>query len=142
MDSRLFLMWRELNHNLFENELEPVTDISYFPLTREEGIDAFGVYFQGHNAIVLDERFRPDPALHRAGDPVEEAKGEVVTRLLIHEMIHQAQHQRGLERAGGHGVSFIAVAGPIAEKLGVATPTEATAGRWPELAHLLVQFGL
>jgi hypothetical protein len=142
MDSRLFFLWRQLNDEFFDGELSPVSDVGWHPLSGAENLEAFGIYMHRHNAIALDGRFKPDSALYRAGDEAEEAKGEVAWRLLLHEMIHQAQYQRQLERPGGHGASFVAVATQIAEKLGEAPPTEATASRWPELGPLLVHYGL
>jgi hypothetical protein len=142
MNADLLAMWGHINAKHFAGALTPVADIEWLPLSGEEGIEAFGIYFPRSNAIALDERFKPDAAAIRAGDETEEAKLEVAYRLLIHEMVHQAQHQRKLPRAGGHGPSFIEIATPIAEQLGIAPPTEAVAGRWPELGPLLAAYGL
>jgi hypothetical protein len=141
MDDNLFSIWEDINTEYFAGELTPVRDIGWLPLSDEtEGIEAFGIYFSKSHAI--DERFEPDGDKIRAGDKTEEAKLEVAHRLVLHETVHQAQHQWKLSRPGGHGVSFVEVATPIATKLGIDPPTEANAGRWPELRPLLAAYGL
>lgn len=142
-DDLLLSMWTEINAEHFGGTLNPLSEIAWLPLSDEdEGIEAFGIYFAKSNAIAIDERFKPDEAQIRAGDPTEEAKLEVTYRLVVHEMVHQAAHERQLPRPGGHGESFIAVATSVARSLGTEPPTAATAGRWPDLMPLLARFGL
>jgi len=122
--------------------LTPVSDIDWLPLTGKEGIEAFGVYFHRANAIGIDERFKFDADAIRACDPKAEARLETTYRLVLHEMVHQAQYQKSLPRPGSHGPSFVAEATRIAGNLGVPPPTEGTAHRWPELAGILTQHGI
>ncbi len=142
-DDLLLSMWTEINTLHFGGTLKPLAEIAWLPLSDEEdGIRAFGVYFALSNAIAIDERFKPDEAKAQAGDPTEDAKLEVAYRLLIHEMVHQAAHQRQLPRPGGHGASFIEVATPVAASLETEPPTAATAARWPDLMPLLAKHRL
>lgn len=142
-DDDLLAMWSDINTRLFASELNPLAEIAWLPLSdKDEGIEAFGIFFPKSNAMAIDERFKPDADKIRGGDEAEAAKLEVAYRLVIHEMIHQAQHQRKLPRPGGHGASFVAVATVVAQQLGVDPPTEATAGRWPDLGPLLALHGL
>lgn len=142
-DDLLTALWTDINAEHFAGSLRPLAQIAWLPLSDEdEGIEAFGVYIAKSHAIAIDERFKPDEAKVGDGDARETAKLEVVFRLMVHEMIHQAAHQQQLPSPGQHGSSFITVATPVAASLGTAAPTPSTAPRWPDLVPLLAQFGL
>lgn len=142
-DELLLSMWTQINAAHFGGTLNPLAEIAWLPLSDEEdGIEAFGIYFATSNAIAIDVRFKLDEIQVGADDPRETAKLEVTYRLVLHEMTHQAAHQRQLQNPGGHGDSFISVATPVALSLGTAAPNAATASRWPDLLPLLAQFDL
>ncbi len=50
---------------------------------------------------------------------------------MIHEMVHQALHQKNSPNPGGHGASFLAEAQRIAQQLGEKPPTAEDAHQWP-----------
>ncbi|SOC89928.1 hypothetical protein SAMN05421890_4917 [Ensifer adhaerens] len=129
-------MWDDINAACFAGELTPPADISWQETGGENGIGAHGVYLPKPNAIAIDERFRPDIAAVKAKDPKEIGKLEIVYRLVIHEMIHQALHQRNAPTPGGHGASFCSEAERVAKLLAasgieVVTPTLDNAKYWP-----------
>jgi hypothetical protein len=138
MDNHLKSMWDEINAEHFGGTLIAPLDIDFLPLAGEENIEAFGCYFPHPNCIAIDERFRFDIAAVRAGDPVAMARLQASYCLVLHETVHQAQYQKKLPRPGSHGPSFVALATAIAASVGEQPPTEATAGRWPDIAHLIV----
>lgn len=142
-DDLLLSIWTQINSEHFNGMLNPLAEIAWLPLSdEEEGIEAFGIYFSESNAIAIDERFKPDEIKIAANDPRESAKLEVTYCLVLHEMVHQAAHQRRLPNTAGHGNSFISVATPVALSFHVDPPNTATASRWPDILPLLAQFDL
>lgn len=142
MDAELLSMWREINLRHFAGELEEPTTIFWEPLTGgPDSLEAFAIYLPYARSIAIDSRFQFDPERIES-DETEGAKLEAAYRILIHEMIHQAQYQRKSPSPGGHGKSFIEIATPVAESLGLSAPTADDAPEWPDLRGLLRTFGL
>lgn len=131
MDKDLLSMWTEINQEYFAGELQPLAAINWEVTSGPEGIDAYGIFVAKSNCIIIDEKFRFDEAAIQAGDKKEEAKAEYAYRLLMHEMVHQALHQKNAPRPGGHGVSFLAEAERISKQMGIEAPTAANVHQWP-----------
>lgn len=134
MDPELSALWSNFNTQAFGGELRPLSGIGYDVTSGEDGIGAHGVYFHKSNAIVIDEKFRYDRAKVLAGDLVEMAKCEVVMMLLVHEMVHQALHQRQALRPGKHDDAFMEEAARISPLIEVEGPSsKAEAEGWPDI---------
>ena len=118
MDRDLLDIWQTINKDCFGGRLRVVTDIDWHQLSGEDNLDAFGIYIPQVGSIAIDERFKFDKARCAARDEVELAKVEVAYRIVMHEMIHQALHQKEVDGFGGHGTEFVDEAAPIAAKLG------------------------
>ena len=143
MDDDLLSIWRGANDEFFGGRLTPPADVDWHPLTEgEDSLEAFGLYLPQVPSIAIDERFRFDPEQVGQGDLRENAKMEVACGLMIHEMVHQAQHQDRSPGAGGHGPSFIEIATAVAASMGTPPPTEADARRWPNIAPWVAAFDL
>ena len=142
MNDDLQSMWNEINAEHFGGELNPVAEIDWAPISGEDGLDAFGAYFPYSNCIVIDERFKFDADMIRAGDEKETARLEVAFRLVLHEMIHQSLYQKMAPKPGGHSQSFVEEATRIAEKLDIQPPTEKDAFCWPDLLTILASYSI
>ena len=143
MNADLISMWNDINESHFSGALSPPVDIDWHELTGgEDSLEAFGIFMPRPWMIAIDRRFEFDPDLLKSGDEREMAKLEVVYRLVVHEMVHQSQYQHRLPGAGGHGASFIEVAAPVADSIGISKPTEEDASRWPDILPLLACHGL
>jgi hypothetical protein len=140
MDTELNALWSTFNTQVFGGELRPLSGIDYGVTSGEDGIGAHGVYFDKANAIVIDEKFRYDRAKVVAGDVIEGAKCEVVMMLLVHEMVHQALHQRQASKPGKHDEAFMAEAARISPLIRVEAPSsKREAEGWPQI-HSAVTF--
>lgn len=133
-------MWIELNDRFFDGSLKEIIDVDWHALAGDENHNAYGIYMDKVRCIAIDEQFEFDPAGVEAGIETEIAKKEISYRLVLHEMIHQALHQKGVERFGGHGAEFVEQASSIAPKLGIAAPTKKDAHRWPNPAALIARY--
>jgi len=131
MDDDLRRMWQEINEDHFAGDLKPLTSIDWAAISGEEGIGALGRFYPKSRCIAIDETFRFNREAIRAEDKIEEIKLEVAYRLLMHEMIHQALHEKKAPNPGGHGASFLEEARRIAQQLGEKTPAEEDARHWP-----------
>jgi hypothetical protein len=87
-------MWEDIKQRYFGGELEPLAAIDWDEISGDNGIGAHGVFFNKSRCIVIDEKFRFVEEAIRAGDEEENRKVECAYRLLMHEMVHQALHQR------------------------------------------------
>jgi hypothetical protein len=139
MPERLNSMWEDINTRYFAGELEPLSCIFWDKLTADEGIGAHGFYEWRGRGIVIDDEFKFDDALVAAGDEKENAKMEAAYRLVLHEMIHQALHERGDPRFGKHEKPFLDEAIRIAEIMGMPPPALADVRQWPWIAPLILQ---
>jgi hypothetical protein len=135
MDSHLQSMWTEINQGYFGGELKPLAALDWDEISGENGIGAHGVFFSKSRCIVIDEKFKFDEEAVKEGNEEENRKVDHAYRLLMHEMVHQALHQRKADRPGGHGASFLAEAKRISEQMGQEAPTADNVKRWP--FHLL-----
>lgn len=138
MDADLLAMWHDINDAHFAGRLTPPADVDWHALTEPgESLEAFALYLPYGQSIAIDARFQFDPALVATGDARENAKVEVVYRLLIHEMLHQLQYQTSAKGAGKHGQSFIVEAASVAQSLGEPAPTSLDADAWPDIRPFL-----
>lgn len=133
MDKHLQTMWHEINKAHFDGQLQPLATIDWGKTSGPEGIGAHGKFFQKSKCIVIDEKFNFDEDALHAGDKAEAAKAEVAYRLMMHEMVHQALHQKKAPDPGGHGASFLAEAQRIAQQLGEKPPAAEDLHQWPLL---------
>ena len=134
MDPELSALWSNFNMQAFGGQLHPLSGIDYHVTSGADGIGAHGVYFHRSNAIAIDEKFRYDRAKVVARDQIETAKCDVVMMLLVHEMVHQALHQRQALKPGKHDDAFMAEAARISPLIGVDAPTSKTeAAGWPNI---------
>jgi hypothetical protein len=141
MDEHLKSMWEDINKMFFDGKLKELLAIDWGAISGEGTMEAFGRYFQKSKCMIIADRFQFDAARVGAGDEKEGAKAEVAYRLMIHEMIHQALHQRRAPSPGKHRDAFIAEATRIAQCRKEQAPiNEAEAARWPEIIGLLAQF--
>lgn len=146
-------IWRELNTSCFSSRLVEPSSIGWIDLSREPDLtEEFGYYFPHQNGIALSHRFKYAEAQHTAceklaTDPslsMEQRKaelekfnaGDIVYRLMIHEMIHQSAHQSG-ESASSHGATFLKHAQGVAAALDIPVPTSQDAHQWPSIQHFL-----
>jgi hypothetical protein len=100
----LHSMWEDINNRYFGGELKPLA-IGWGGISGPEGIGAHGKFIAASRCIIIDEKFRFDEVAIQNGSEEEERKCEQTYRLLIHEMIHQAVHQRTGAK-GGHGPTW------------------------------------
>lgn len=140
MNNELLAMWIEINDRFFDGNLNEINDIDWHALAGDENLNAFGIYMHKVGCIAIDQQFKFDPEGCKDGNETELAKAEIAYRLVLHEMIHQALHQKGIERFGKHGAEFVEQAIPIAAKLGTAQPTEESAYCWPNPAALMARY--
>lgn len=140
MDGALLAMWRELNYRLFDGSLKEIVDIDWHALAGDDNLNAYGLFMHKVRCIAIDEQFRFDTAGVEAGVASEIAKKEISYLLVVHEMIHQALHEKGVERFGRHGAEFVEMATSITPKLGITAPTEMDAHRWPNPAALIAHY--
>lgn len=138
MDADLLAMWHDINDNHFAGRLKPPADVDWHALTEQgESLEAFAIYLPYGQSIAVDDRFQFDFKLVAGGDAAENAKLEVVYRLLIHEMLHQLQYQTGAKDAGKHGKSFVLEAASVARSMGEQPPTSLEADAWPDIRPFL-----
>ena len=138
MDTDLLAMWHDINDNHFAGRLKPPVDVDWHALTEPgESLEAFAIYLPYVQSIAIDARFQFDLRLAAGGDAAENAKIEVVYRLLIHEMLHQLQYQTGAEGAGKHGQSFVLEAASVAQSMGELPPSSLEADAWPDIRPFL-----
>lgn len=138
MNADLLAMWHDINDAHFAGRLTPPTDVDWHALTEPgESLEAFALYLPYARSIAVDARFQFDLALSAGGDERENAKIEVVYRLLIHEMLHQLQYETGAKGAGKHGQSFVLEAASVAQSMGEPPPTSSEADAWPDIRPFL-----
>lgn len=143
MDEHLKSMWEDINERYFGGELEELWAIDWGPISGPGTMEAFGRYIPQSKCMIIADRFQFDAAKIQAGDEKEEAKLEVAYGLMVHEMIHQALHQKQASSPGQHQDAFIAEATRIAERLKVSAPIDkANSAQWPDIAGLLVAFDI
>lgn len=140
MDRELLKIWHNINDDYFDGRLCTITDIDWHPLSGNNNLNAFGIYLHRVKSIAIDERFKFDKAKCESQDEAELAKVEIVFRLVLHEMIHQWLHQKGIKRFGAHGDDFIAEATMLSEKLDIDPPAEHNAYCWPNLLPILARY--
>lgn len=138
MPELLNSMWIDINERFFNNDLKPLSLIDWDELRGEEGIGAHGFYEKNGRGIFIDDEFKFDAELVRAGDKKETAKMDGAYLVLMHEMIHQAIHERGDPNFGKHHQSFLDEAVRIAAIMEVDPPTLAEVTQWPRLETALV----
>lgn len=131
MDKHLHGMWLDINEHYFDNQLIPLADIDYGELSGPDGIGAHGIYIGNGNCIIIDQLFKFDEEAVRKDVELEKNKLEIVYRLVLHEMLHQAVHQNAGRIIGGHGQEFLEEARRVAKLLAQPEPTEENVARWP-----------
>jgi hypothetical protein len=131
MDKHLHSMWTDINTRYFGGDLQPLAAIDWGEISGPKGIGAHGVFYPKSNCIVIDEKFRFDEAAIKASDKEEEEKLECAYRLLMHEMVHQALHQKKAPDPGKHDESFLAEAKRISTQAGFEPPTAENVHQWP-----------
>ncbi|MCP4120462.1 MAG: SprT family zinc-dependent metalloprotease [Bacteroidetes bacterium] len=140
MNEVLESLWIKINSDFFDGKLHPLAEIEWVELSGENGIGAHGRYVPQSMCIMIDSRFEPDKIKLRHKDKTEEAKLEVSYRLLVHEMVHQALHEKNAPNPGGHGKSFLEEAHRVSKILEVPPPNISECSSWPELRGLIVKF--
>lgn len=139
MNDILESMWQEINQIYFNNELQPLADIEWCETGGEHGIGAHGVYFPKSHAIAIDQRFKFEIQKLVVKNAESQVNADFNYRLMLHEMIHQSLHEKGVLDFGKHRSSFVEEAERIAKILKengieVDPPTADNAYRWPGLS--------
>jgi hypothetical protein len=135
MDKDLHGMWTDINRNFFAGELQPLAAIDWGEISGPASMEAYGRFIPKAKCIIIDEQFRFDKEAIRTGEKEEAEKEknkvECAYRLLMHEMVHQALHQKEAAQPGQHGASFLAEADRISKLAGMECPTAENVDRWP-----------
>ena len=137
MNERLNSMWAEINKRFFNDELKPLALIDWDEIGGDEGLNAHGFYEKRGRGIYIDDEFEFDEDRVISGDAKEHAKVEASYLILLHEMIHQALHERGDPNFGQHQQPFLDEAVRIAAIMKVEPPTLDAVNQWPRLEALL-----
>jgi hypothetical protein len=133
-DEYLERTWQALNKDCFEGKLDELWALGWGELSGPNGIGAHGFYRPQSKCIVIDSRFKPDWEKALENNAAELVKADLAVRLLAHEMLHQALHQRNASRAGQHGEAFIDEATRISGIMNWHAPAdEKEAAQWPLL---------
>lgn len=131
MDSELCSMWKDINDKCFGGELLPLADIDWGETSGKNGFRAHGFFSPKSRCIAIDQIFRFSADAIRSGDKTEEANAMIAYGLMMHEMVHQALHQRNVAQPNGHGDAFLEEAQRIAALTGESSPTAENVRSWP-----------